>query len=268
MKHSRREQGYALLMVLIAVGLVAILLGQIENDAGTAARTAGDLRDQAQAQQTADGAIWHMLYAVLPGQSSSWAADGGVHQVSAGGVNVAVSAEDLADRLDLNRDSPAAIAVLLQAQGLDSGSALALGQKLVDWRSGLTDKEPMGAKLPDYQAAGLPYGPPNANFENLAEMELVLGMTPAIAVKLAPLVTVYSFGQPQIAAARTPLALEALRTALRGQPTPPANPASVFFFELTARARAGDATAIRHAVVRIDMNQANEGKFWRLVDWE
>jgi general secretion pathway protein K len=261
------EQGYALLMVLIAVGLIAILLGEIESGAHTEAKIATGLRDQAQAQAAADGAIWQAAWQVLPGRDASWPADASGHEITVGDAAVEVSAEDLGGRVDLNRDSAEAVAVALQSLGLDGGRALMLGRRLTDWRGQNTEKQPLGAKGPEYRAAGLPYGPPNADYENIAEIELVLGMTPDIARALAPHVTIYSFGQPRLAAARNALELEALKTALRSQPAPASNPPAVFFYSLTARAQVGSATAMRTAVLRVDMNASNEGKFWRVLDW-
>ena len=265
---ANRERGYALLMVLIALGLVAILLGVLESGAREDARTAIGLRDQAEAQAAADGAIWTALWQVIPAHTSAWTADTSPHDLMIGGASVRVAAEDLADRVDLNRDSAAAVAVVLRGGGIDPGIAQAVSAKLIDWRSGNPNKEPLGAKLPDYRAAGLPYGPPNTDYENLGEAELVLGMTPAIAKILASGVTIYAFGQPQLTAVRNALELEALETALHSQPVPPTNPPVVFFYSLTARARTGDAVAFRHAVVRLDIDASNQGKFWRVMDWD
>jgi len=242
-----RERGYALLMVLVAVGLVAILLAQMEAGARGAAKIAGGLHDRAEAQAVADGAVWQALWQVIPGRDGSWPADTRIHPLTIGGQKVGVSIEDLADRVNINRDSAAAVAVLLAADGVSGADAAAIGAKIVDWRSLNPAKENLGAKLPEYRAAGLPYGPPNEDYQNLAELELVLGMTPKIARSLAHRVT--------------------LKTALETQPSPPLNAPSVFFYEITSRAKSGAATAFRDAVFRVDMNAANQGKFWRLLDW-
>jgi len=262
-----RERGYALLMVLVAVGLVAILLAQMEAGARGAAKIAGGLHDRAEAQAVADGAVWQALWQVIPGRDGSWPADTRIHPLTIGGQKVEVSIEDLADRVNINRDSAAAVAVLLAADGVSGADAAAIGAKIVDWRSLNPAKENLGAKLPEYRAAGLPYGPPNEDYQNLAELELVLGMTPKIARSLAHRVTIYSYGQPRLAAARDRVELDALKTALETQPSPPLNAPSVFFYEITSRAKSGAATAFRDAVFRVDMNAANQGKFWRLLDW-
>jgi len=267
-RQGGRDDGYALLMVLIALGLTAILLGEIESGAREQVVSAAGLRDQAAAQAAADGAVWTALWQVLPGRNDSWAADASPHDLVIGGAKVAVSAEDLADRVDLNRDSAAAVAVVLRGGGVDSATALALADKLVDWRTQDPAKSAEGAKLPEYRAAGLPYGPPNADYENLAETEMVLGITPAIARIVAVRTTIYSAGQPRPGAARDAVEQNALETALRSQPPPPPNPPVLFFYAITARAEVGSAVAIRHAVLRVDMDASNRGRFWRLLDWD
>ena len=254
-------------MVLIAVALVSILLGVMESGAHEEAKIAIGLRDQAEAQAAADGGVWQAVWQSLPGRDTTWPADTKSRDITVGDAKVVVSIEDLADRVDLNRDSGAAVAVVLQSLGIDGGVATGLGQKLTDWRSENTEKQAMGAKLPEYKGAGLPYGPPNEDYENLAEMELVLGMTPQIAKALAPHVTIYAFGLPELSAARSQVELNALKTALLGQPAPSPETPTVYFYSITAQAHVGGAVASRNAVLRIDMNASNGGRFWRLLDW-
>ena len=268
MKKGTREGGYALLMVLISLALVSVLLGQMESGAHGAAKLAGGLRDRAQAQAAADGAVWQGLWQSLPGRDESWPADTSTRVVSVGGAKVAIAVEDLGDRVNLNRDSAAAVAVVVRSLGITGTDAEALGEKITDWRALNPAKQNLGAKLPEYAAAGLPYGPPNEDYQNLAELELVLGMTPSLARALAQKVTIYSFGPPRLADARDPVEREALKIALESQPSPPLNAQSVFFYSFTAKTQIGSATAYRRAIFRIDMNAANQGKFWRLLEWE
>jgi general secretion pathway protein K len=265
-QHDQREQGYALLITLVTVGLVAIVLGQMEMTARRGAQIAIGLRDQAAAKMAADGAIWNALFHSLPGQAA-WGTDVTPHTMKLGDASIEVEVENLADRVDLNRDSAASAAVMLRADGVDGGAALALGQKLTDWRGQNPAKQPMGAKLPEYRAAHLPYAPPNENYENLAETELVMGISPDLARKLENHVTIYGFGQPQIAMAHDRLQLEALKTALQGQPAPPDEPPSIFFFAVTAHAHQGHAEVVRKAVFRVNMDASNQGQFWRVMEW-
>ena len=46
--------------------------------------------------------------------------------------------------------------------------------------------------MPEYVAAGLPYGPRNNRFETLGELQRVLGMDAALYEQLEPMLTLYS----------------------------------------------------------------------------
>src|SRR3546814_15991505 len=62
-----------------------------------------------------------------------------------------------------------------------------------DWCEEEDLTEPPGvAEDPEYASAGLAWGAKDAKFDTVAEVEQVLGMTPAIYARVAPLPTVYS----------------------------------------------------------------------------
>ena len=67
-----------------------------------------------------------------------------------------------------------------------------------------------GAKAPQYRAAGLPYGPPGTPFQSVDELADVLGMTPALFARLAPHLTVFTDGDPDLST-RDPVVSSALR---------------------------------------------------------
>ena len=56
----------------------------------------------------------------------------------------------------------------------------------------LTRLRPNGAEEAAYRAAGLPWGPKNAPFETVEELQQVLGMTADIYKRVAPSLTTYS----------------------------------------------------------------------------
>jgi general secretion pathway protein K len=64
---------------------------------------------------------------------------------------------------------------------------------VLDWRDpDLLTQPEGGAEDPDYEAAERHYGAKDAPFESVAELEQVLGMTPALYAKVAPDLTVFS----------------------------------------------------------------------------
>jgi general secretion pathway protein K len=82
---------------------------------------------------------------------------------------------------------------LLQAAGgLDADAAARMVDVIDDWKDADDLKRPNGAEAPEYQAAGLTYKPANAPFESVAELQRVLGMTPALYAAIANDLTVFS----------------------------------------------------------------------------
>jgi hypothetical protein len=80
----------------------------------------------------------------------------------------------------------------LETAGLDARSAVALADRIVDWRDQNSLRQLNGAEADDYAAAGYQYGPSNAPFDRIEDVGLVMGMTPELFRALAPFVTVYS----------------------------------------------------------------------------
>jgi general secretion pathway protein K len=80
----------------------------------------------------------------------------------------------------------------------------------MDWREPGAGKRLNGAKAEDYQAAGYAYGPREAPFASVEELQLVMGMTPAVFARIAPVLTIASQTptvDPQVAPQAVLLAL-------------------------------------------------------------
>ena len=95
-------------------------------------------------------------------------------------------------KLDLNVGSPLLWRKLLVGTGLTAEAADRLTDAVEDFKDADNLKRPNGAEAADYAAAGLKYGPKNAPFASVAELQQVFGMTPDLYRRLAPYVTVYS----------------------------------------------------------------------------
>ena len=96
-------------------------------------------------------------------------------------------------KVDLNQADAVLLGALFEAAGSDRGQASQMAGAILDWR----DPDPLtqpagGAEDPDYASAGRVYGAKDALFESVAEVEQVLGMTPALYARVAPYLTVYS----------------------------------------------------------------------------
>jgi general secretion pathway protein K len=103
-----------------------------------------------------------------------------------------IRVNDVAGLVDLNSTSSDILQMLLQGVGLPDADAASLAAAIQDFRDPDNVAGDKGAEIAEYQAAGRSFGPKNALFETVDELDQVLGMTPELLLKLRPFVTVYS----------------------------------------------------------------------------
>jgi general secretion pathway protein K len=112
------------------------------------------------------------------------------------GADVAVEFCSEAARVDLNKASKALLSGLFGALGAGPDDADQYAERIIGWRSApSSDSQDREESL--YRAAGLSYGPRGAPFAHVGELEVVLGLPPAMVDRAIPFVTVYS-GRPDI----------------------------------------------------------------------
>lgn len=119
-------------------------------------------------------------------------ANGTVYRCSRDTDSIDVTLTDVAGLIDLNAGSLELLARVLAGIGVPQLHAQTLASAIVDFRDIDDDPLPGGAEAKEYRAAGRTYGPKNAPFESVEELDQVLGMTPDILARLRGLVTVYS----------------------------------------------------------------------------
>lgn len=110
-----------------------------------------------------------------------------------GVVTLFVAAES--GKIDLNTAAPEILASLWASLGLGGLAPEQFAARVKDYRD--ADSEPGekgGAELQDYQAAAADRAPANAPFDQVDDIQFVLGVTPDAARALAPLLTVHNPG--------------------------------------------------------------------------
>jgi general secretion pathway protein K len=286
MTTRRRDSGFALLIVLWTMVLLALLVTQLTLAGRTEARLARNLRMSAATEAAADGGVREAIFHLMDGGKSHWAPSGS-YRVAIGGTQVDIVLENYAGRLNPNLADPTQLASLMRVLGVDQRRAGQLAAAIIDWRSPnlRTAGAPSttGAKAPQYRAAGLDYGPPGAPFRDEAELGLVLGMTPDVVALLRPHISVWWDGDPDPLAADAQV-LAAMRLAAGGagggveaqvdaatrldnQNAPPTSSADAIVAGITARAAGpGGSRFERHAVVQITF--VSNAKRWRIVAWD
>ncbi|KPN21501.1 general secretion pathway protein GspK [Xanthomonas sp. Mitacek01] len=202
----RVQRGAALLLVLWLITLLAALVGAFALTARIEQQQGRVLYRGVAADQAARAGLEYALTRLaMDDPALQWQPDGRPYAWRFHDVAVDVRIVDETGKVDLNAADGTLIAALLQATGAEPDVALQVAGAIVDWRDGDDFVQITGgAEAADYASAGRPYGAKNAPFESVAEVEQVLGMTPALFEAVSPYLTIYSrlpSPDPQFAAA-------------------------------------------------------------------
>ena len=250
----RQNDGFALIIVLWTLVLIAFIVAQITASGRTEIRIASNLIANAIAQAAADGAIYEGIFNLSPPQPDRrWPVDGGKRELLIGQTRVTLLLEDEAWWINPNWASPTLIEALLRATGTDPESAHRLADAVSEWVGTAPAPRAPKVSLADYRGAGLDYGPPGAPLETLDELGQVMGMTSATLAAIRPHLTLFGPAQPN-PATPDPIVAAALVQAAQATAAPSAvqPPPDILTTRITATAiGAHDARVTRSAVVRV-----------------
>ena len=217
----RQSCGFALIIVLWTLVLIAFIVAQLTSSGRTEVRIAGNLAADAVADAADDGAIFAAIFNLSdPNPAQRWPLDGAVHELTIGNSRVMVRLEDEAGRINPNLASPALLEALLRVTGSDPETARRLAGTIGEWVGSAPVARPQNAVLADYSAAGLDYGPPSAPIETLDELGRVIGMTPVVLAAIRPHLTLFGPPEPNLASA-DPVVAAALAQASPASQAPP-----------------------------------------------
>ena len=271
---TRDERGFILAVVLWIAGLLAVLAATFSLSVRSHVRVAANIGQSAAAEALADAGVALAVMDLVrfgsdPGGTPRFAPGKGATACAMrGGGSLSIAVSDESARIDLNSAGTPILQALLAGLGEPPERALALAEAVLDFRDEDDIRRPNGAERAEYQAAGLAWGPKNAGFEALEELEQVFGMRPALIEKMRPYIGIRSglAGVDLILASPALIAL--LRKGVEASGAlfgnfsdlDPDNPLpSIFntpaprrFFQVRAEAiRPGGARFMREAVVEI-----------------
>jgi len=250
----RSSSGFALIIVLWTLVLIAFIVAHVTANGRTEIRIAGNMVAEATAEAADDGAIVAAIFNLLdPNPDQRWPLDGAPHQLTIGTSRVMVQLQDEAGRINPNSASPELLEALLRVTGSDPESAHQLTTAIGEWVGSAGPAQQPGQPAA-YRAAGLDYGPPGEPLETIDELGRVLGMTPAVLAAIRPHLTLFGPAQPN------PLTADLIVTAALAQiqavsqvPAPanqaPENPVMV---RMTASSLGpSNARVQRSAIIRV-----------------
>lgn len=281
-------RGAALLLVLWLIALLTAVVGAFALTARTEQLQGRVLARGLAAEGAARAGIEYALTRVNASDPRrQWQPDGRPHPWRFGDAAVEVALVDENGKVDLNQADVALLTALLVRLEVEPPAAARLASAILDWRDTDTLTQPAGGgEDADYASAGRIHGAKDAEFESIAELEQVLGFTPALYARLQPHVTVYSGRQRPDPAFASAEVLDAMGlqgndlVAQRrrwnpesGQPAPglPTGESLVGSqsgtYSIDSRARLGDG---REAVLRVVVRTggAGPGMAYTPLRWE
>jgi general secretion pathway protein K len=187
------QRGVALLVVMWACTLLAILLGGYAALAHNEGLQSGYQFQQTRAHYAAEAGMMRAIYALQASNiADRWIADGRVYPFAFDDAKVGVSVIAESGKVDINAASPDVLTNLFRAAGVDSAHAAAIAQAVSDWRSFTMTPQQATQRAAAYAAAGRDYGPRNGPFASVEELQMVLGVSPALYQAVAPDITIWS----------------------------------------------------------------------------
>ncbi len=205
------QAGIALISVLWVVTLLSLLATALVASQRTETETTRLILQQAQARQSAEAAV-HLTLMQLLERSLQPDSDtaGELATVQFAGYAVQIELLSEAGKADLNQLNEAVLKTLISGLVSDTEASQAVADAILDWRDGDDLVRLQGAEARDYQRADLPFSPANRPFQNLEELQRVMGMTAQLYLQLEPLLTLHSRQSHVDLSAASPAMLTAL----------------------------------------------------------
>ncbi len=187
-----RQRGVAFVVVIWLMALLTILLGAFALIARTEGMQARHLYDATVARYAAEAGINQASYFLsVPDPQMRWIPDGRGYAFAFDDAQIEVRITDESGLIDLNTADQLMLTELFTSAGVEADAAEALAAAIQDWRDPDDLVSPNGAEDAEYEAAGYTWGPKNAPFDMVSELQQVLGMTPALYQRIERTVTVY-----------------------------------------------------------------------------
>lgn len=266
-KLSPRQRGFALLIVLWTMALLALIGTQVTSAGHGETKLAANLRASAVAQAAADGAVFEAVLHLLDGSRDHWYADGIARRIKMPQAVVDVEMVDEGRKMTLNNSSLPMVRGVMRAAGVNDNLSAILTDQIADWRSPSQVPLPKGAKGPQYLAAGREYGPPNQPFRTVEEMQMLLAMTAEVYARINPYFSPYVESSPKAMGADPVIARALADAQVAGAPTLAFEEAATV--TVTALAVANGVRFIRRAVIRLATDQLTSpgAPLFMVLEW-
>jgi general secretion pathway protein K len=193
------EDGYALLLVICAIGVISLLALSFLGSVRYRVMTATNILESARAEALSEAAVNLAKLDLVLGHVRG---NTGALRFRPGGPVVfctmpeqgvaGIVVEDEGGKLDLNAAPPKLLARMLSGFGATPNQAENLAAAIADFGSTATNTVLEDVERQAYANAGRSYGPKKALFETTLELDQVIGMPHQLFRRVLPYVTVHS----------------------------------------------------------------------------
>lgn len=191
-RHSQ-QKGIALVLVLWVALLMSVIAGGFALSARTESVQSRILFNQVQAEFLAEAGLNRAVFELRnPDPETRWIADGRSYEFTLDEAKINVQITDESGKIDLNLANEELLVGLFASVGVEFDEALALSDKIQDWRDPDEETRLAGAEDADYFSAGYTHGAKDAPFDTVPEILQVMGMSYELYRKIEPAITVYS----------------------------------------------------------------------------
>jgi general secretion pathway protein K len=248
----RRSGGFALIVVLWFLVLIAAISTYLMANARSETAIARNIRAAATAEALADAAVAETVFnQTAKAAADRWKLDGEPHLISLSDGEVTVRLYNENHKVNPNHASDALMAALFEAAGGERALAKRLGASIADWVDPETEPRRLGAEMKQYVDAGRSYGPPNAPIESIDDLQLVLGMTPEILALVGRYLTIHTESKQPDGNNALPIVKRALALASRAAAIDLGDDESPDDASIARTAPAANVTAHNEAIVRL-----------------
>jgi general secretion pathway protein K len=188
----KREEGFALLLTIWVLVLIALLAASLAAQTESETRVAHNRAELAVARELADAGVALGLNGLLDRVvSQRWPADGRARSVLYGDGSIEIRIQDEAGKLDLNTAPIELIVGLLRVQAVDGAQAANITSAV------LARRQQYAASVAEAQVAANEGEAPLAQavrlpFATVSELRLVASLPQSTFERMRPFVTVYS----------------------------------------------------------------------------
>jgi len=190
------SRGFALPSVMVAIMILSLLAGSLIQLRSSLSYSQKD-GDQRVKLDMAMRSAMNIAFLGLTDTRGDkrWRVDGVPTTIESDGVSVTLTIQDESGKVDLNAAPRDVFVRLFQSAGSSPDAAATMADRILDWREANNLAHLNGSTDADYRASGSKFHPRHGPFQSVAELKMVLGMTPELFDQLQPALTVYSQSQ-------------------------------------------------------------------------